>query len=188
METLLSVFVGLGLSAACGFRIFVPLLVMSLASRAGWLPMGAGPDWIGSTPALIAFGVATALEIGGYYIPWIDNLLDTVATPAAVVAGILVTASAMTDSDPFLKWTLAVLAGGGTAGVFQGFTTIARQVSTLSTGGLGNPLLATAEAGGSAVLAVLAVTLPVLAVLVVVLLLFFGVKRLLFRRPVARTP
>lgn len=188
MEILLSVCIGLGLSAACGFRVFVPLLVMSLASRADWLSTSGGFDWIGSTPALIAFAAATALEIGGYYIPWIDNLLDTVATPTAVLAGILVTASALTDVDPFFKWTLAILAGGGTAGIFQGFTTIARQVSTLSTGGLGNPVLATAEAGSSAVLAVLAVTLPVIAVLIVVVLLFVGVKRLLFRRPVARTP
>lgn len=188
METLLSIFIGLGLSAACGFRVFVPLLVMSLASRADWLSVSGGFDWIGSTPALIAFAAATALEIGGYYLPWIDNLLDTVATPTAVLAGILVTASSLTDVDPFLKWTLAILAGGGTAGIFQGFTTIARQVSTLSTGGLANPVLATAEAGSSALLAVLAVTLPIVAILIVVVLLFVGVKRLLFRRPVARTP
>lgn len=188
MEILLSLFIGLGLSAACGFRVFVPLLVTSLASRADWLSVSGGFDWIASTPALIAFSAATALEIGGYYLPWIDNLLDTVATPTAVLAGILVTASTLTDVDPFLKWTLAILAGGGTAGIFQGFTTIARQVSTLSTGGLGNPVLATAEAESSALLAVLAVTLPIIAILIVAALLFVGVKRLLFRRPVARTP
>lgn len=188
MDTVLSVCVGLGLSAACGFRIFVPLLVMSLASRADWLTLSGGLDWISSTPALIAFGAATALEIGGYYLPWVDNLLDTIATPAAVVAGILATGATLTDVDPFLKWSVAIVAGGGTAGVFQGFTTIARQVSTLSTGGLGNPVLATAEAGSSALLAVLAVTLPLVAILIVVLLLLFGVKRLLFRRPAARTP
>lgn len=188
VDTVLSVLIGLGLAAACGFRVFVPLLIMSLASRAevGHLVLGDNFAWIGSTPALIAFSVATVLEIAGYYIPWVDNLLDTVATPTAIVAGILVTASAMGDTSPFLKWTLAILAGGGTTAVFQGITSVARHVSSFTTGGLGNPVLATAEAGGSALLSVLAITLPVLAFLLVLSLLYFGVKKLLFRRPAAR--
>ena len=189
MDMVLSLFIGLGLAAACGFRVFVPLLIMSLASRAevGHLVLNSHFAWIGSTPALVAFSVATLLEIAGYYIPWVDNLLDTVATPTAIVAGILVTASAMTtDVSPFLKWTLAVLAGGGTTAVFQGITATARHISSFTTGGLGNPVLATAEAGGSALLAVLAITLPVVAFLLVVWLIWFGAKKLLFRRPAPR--
>jgi hypothetical protein len=189
MDMVLSLFIGLGLAAACGFRVFVPLLIMSLASRAevGHLTLGPHFTWIGSTPALLAFSVATVLEIAGYYIPWVDNLLDTVATPTAIVAGILVTASAMTtDVSPFLKWTLAVLAGGGTTAVFQGITATARHISSFTTGGLGNPVLATAEAGGSALLAVLAITLPVVAFLCVAWLIWFGAKKLLFRRPAPR--
>jgi hypothetical protein len=188
VDTVLSLLIGLGLAAACGFRVFVPLLIMSLASRAevGHLALSGHFAWIGSTPALIAFSVATLLEIAGYYIPWVDNLLDTVATPTAIVAGVLVTASSMTaDVSPFLKWTLAVVAGGGTTAVFQGITSMARHVSSFTTGGLGNPVLATAEAGSSALLAVLAITLPVLAFVLVVGLLYVGVKKLLFRRPPA---
>jgi hypothetical protein len=194
VETVLSILIGLGLAAACGFRVFVPLLIMSLASRAGVGHLTLGPHftWIGSTPALLSFAVATGLEIAGYYIPWVDNLLDTIATPAAVIAGVIVTASAMTvDVSPFLKWTLAVVAGGGTTAVFQGLTTLTRHVSSVTTGGLGNPVLATAEAGGSALLAVLAIIAPVLAFLLVVGLLFFGVRKLVgrFRRqPPASTP
>lgn len=185
METVLSILLGLGLAAACGFRVFVPLLIMSLASRAGagYLELGDGFAWIGSTAALISFSIATGLEIAGYYIPWVDNLLDAIATPTAIVAGVVVTASAITDIDPFLRWTLAIIGGGGTAAVFQGITATARQISSFTTGGLGNPLVATMEAGGSAMLAVLAIVVPVLAMLLVVLLLYFGVKRLLFRRP-----
>jgi hypothetical protein len=186
MDTVLSILIGIGLSAACGFRVFVPLLVMSLASRAdvGHLALAPSFAWIGSTPALIAFAVATALEIAGYYIPWVDNLLDAAATPTAIVAGILVTASAAGGMSPSLRWSLAILAGGGTAAVFQGITATARQISSFTTGGLGNPVVATVEAGGSAILSVLAITLPVLAVLIVFGLLFFGVRRMLFRRPV----
>jgi hypothetical protein len=184
MDIVLSLLIGLGLAAACGFRVFVPLLIMSLASRAGvgHLELSAGFAWIGSTPALLAFAVATVLEIGGYYIPWVDNLLDAVATPTAILAGILVTASAVGDMSPFLRWSLAILAGGGTAAVFQGITATARQVSSFTTGGLGNPVVATVEAGGSAILSVLAVTLPILAILAVFGLLYFGGRRLLGRR------
>lgn len=186
MEVFFSILIGLGLSAACGFRVFVPLLVMSLASRSdvGHLVLGDGFAWIGSDAALVAFGAATVLEIAGYYIPWVDNLLDAVATPTAIIAGILVSASAFTtDVSPFLKWSLAILAGGGTSAMFQGITAKARLISSFTTGGLGNPLVATIEAGGSAILAVLAITLPVLAILLVFGLLFFAVRRLLFRRP-----
>lgn len=187
MEVLFSILVGLALAAACGFRIFIPPLILCLAARGGHLELGQSFGWMASDAALIAFAVATVLEIAGYYIPWVDNLLDAVATPTAVVAGVVVSASAFTDVSPFLQWTLAILAGGGSAAVFQGITATARQISSLSTGGLGNPLLATVEAAGSALLSVLAVTLPLLAILVVAGLLYFGVRRLLFRRPARAT-
>jgi hypothetical protein len=183
MDTALGALAGIGLAAACGFRVFVPLLVLSLAARAGEMTLGHGFGWVASYPALIAFAVATAVEIAGYFIPWVDHLLDAVATPTAIVAGILVTASSLGHASPFLQWTLAIVAGGGTTAVFQGLTATARSISTLTTGGLGNPLVSTVEAAGSALLSVLAVTVPVIAVLAVFGLLFFGVRRFLFRRP-----
>ena len=188
METVTSILIGVGLSAACGFRVFVPLLIAGLAERFGGLAVVHGFSWIGSTPALIAFGVATGIEVVGYYVPWLDNLLDGLAAPTAVAAGILLTASTLVETGPFLRWTLAVLAGGGTAAVFQGLTTVARQVSSISTGGLGNPVLATFEGGGSALLAVLAVTLPILALVLVVVLLFLVLKLLPFRRAATASP
>jgi Domain of unknown function (DUF4126) len=182
VETALSVLVGIGLSAAAGFRVFVPLLVLSLAQRSGHLEVTAGFAWVGSDAALITFAVATVAEILGYYVPWVDHALDVVATPAALVAGVVLTASVVTDLDPFLRWTLAVLAGGGAAAAFQGLTAGARGISTLATGGLGNPVVSTAEAGVSAGLALLAVAVPIAAFVAVVALLYFAARRLLFRR------
>jgi hypothetical protein len=177
METFLSLLMGVGLSAACGFRIFVPLLVMSIASHSGHLSLASGFQWIGSDAALVAFSLATLLEIAGYYIPWVDNLLDSLTTPVAIVAGTIVTASMVTDVSPFLKWTLAVIAGGGAAGLVQGATVFARGASTAGTFGLANPVFATAELGGSILTSVLAVLAPVLTVtLVVVALLIAGRK------------
>ncbi len=186
MDTVLGAFAGIGLAAACGFRVFVPLLVLSLASRAGEMTLGHGFGWVASYPATIAFAVATGLEIAGYFIPWVDHLLDAVATPTAIVAGVLVTASSLGHASPFLQWTVAILAGGGTAAVFQGLTATVRSLSTLTTGGLGNPVVSTAEAGGAAVLSLLAVTVPVVAFLAILAFLFFGVRRLLLRRPAPR--
>lgn len=179
----LNVALGLGLSAACGFRVFVPLLVLNLASRAGYLQLGAGFDWLGSSPALVVFGVATVLEVIAYYVPWLDHALDVIATPAAVVAGVIVTASVITGMDPWLKWTLALIAGGGLAGSIQILSAGTRGMSTLVTGGLGNPLVATAEAGGAVILSALAVVLPFAALTLIGLLLLFAWKRVHRRRP-----
>jgi hypothetical protein len=177
METLLSICVGIGLSAACGFRVFVPLLVMSIASLSGHLSLAHGFEWIGSYPALLSFSIATLLEIAGYYIPWVDHLLDTMASPAAVVAGIIVTASAVHDVSPFLKWTLAVIAGGGAAGVIQGTTVLTRGASTVTTGGLGNPVVATLELFGAAITSILAIVAPLLAALLLITFLVFSFRK-----------
>jgi hypothetical protein len=181
MEHLVSLGVGIGLAAACGFRVFVPLLVMSAASYAGYLELSSGFQWIGTLPALIAFASATVLEITAYYFPWVDNLLDTISGPAAVVAGTVVTASALTDVDPFLKWSLAIIGGGGVAGMVSGATTLLRGASTVTTGGLANPLISTLEAGVALTVAALAVALPILALTVVVFGVFFLGKKLLGR-------
>jgi hypothetical protein len=177
METLMSVCLGIGLSAACGFRVFVPMLMISIASLSGHLQLAHGFEWIGTYPALLSFSVATCFEIAGYYVPWIDHLLDTVATPAAIVAGTVATASVATDMSPLLKWTLAAIAGGGVAGAVQATTVVTRGASTLTTGGLGNWLVATLELAGSVVTSMLAFLAPPLVVLLVVVFLFvFGRK------------
>lgn len=182
MEALLSICVGLGLAAACGFRVFVPLLVTSIAAHSGHLQLASSFEWVGSTPALVTFSLATALEVGAYYVPWLDNFLDTLATPAAVVAGTVVTASMVTDVSPFLKWSLAVIAGGGIAGAVQATTVLARGLSLTSTGGLANPLVATAELGGSVLTAAAAVLAPIMALALLFVVVAIASWKLIQRR------
>jgi len=189
MDTLLAVCAGLGLAAACGFRVFVPMLIMSIAVQSGHLTVAPGMAWIGSTPATISFALATALEVGGYYIPWLDHFLDTLATPTAVVAGTIVTASMVTHVDPYLRWTLAVIAGGGIAGAVQGTTVLARGVSLATTGGLGNPLVATLELGGSIFASLAALIAPLAAlILIMAVISFLGVRAFRRRPPVINPP
>jgi hypothetical protein len=180
-ETVLSVLVGVALAAACGFRVFVPMLVMSIASYTGHLSLSSGFEWIGSLPALIAFGVATAFEIAGYYVPWVDHILDVITAPAAAVASIIAMASSVVGMSPFLQWTLAIIAGGGVAGLIQTFTGVTRLTSTATTGGIGNPVVSTAEAGGSVTLSILAIVLPLVAAAIVLVVLLFAV-RILYKK------
>lgn len=178
-QVLLSVAVGLGLAAACGFRVFLPLFMISLTSHLGFLKLAGTFEWMSSWPALIAFGSATLLEIGAYYIPFIDNLLDSVATPAAILAGALAMMTQVGDHNPLLAYSIAAVAGAGAAGAVQGLTTITRQFSSLATAGFGNPIVATVEAGLSVGMSLLAVFLPLLGLLVVVTVIYFAVRSLL---------
>jgi hypothetical protein len=160
MNVITSVAVGIGLAAACGFRIFVPFLVMGAAARLGWLPLSAGFLWLGSDEALLALAVATVVEAAAYKVPWLDHLLDLLASPAAVLAGALAAAAVVTDLPPLLRFAVAVVGGGGAAALVQGATVLARLKSTAITGGLANPLVALIELVGSIVTSVLAVLVP----------------------------
>lgn len=176
MQTLLAICAGVCLAAACGFRVFVPLLAAALATHFGYLHPSANMAWLGSTHAIIILLAATIVEIAAYYVPWIDNLLDTIASPAAVAAGTVAAAAAFGDIDPALKWTTALIAGGGSAAAIQGTTVLARAASTATTGGFANHIVSTAEAVGAITLAVLALVLPIVALLVTILLMLLLIR------------
>ena len=177
-EEILSILAGIGLSAACGFRVFVPLLVLSIATMTGLVRLAEGFGWIATWPALLAFSTATVLEIAAYYIPWLDHALDTIATPAAVVAGTIVTASLAVDLPPTMRWSLAVIAGGGSAGVIQSGTVFLRTLSTATTGGFGNFIFSTFELVVSIITAILAIILPAICATLVAIILIFSIRSL----------
>ena len=181
MEAILSIMMGVALSATCGFRVFVPLLAVNIGTRAQdtngqpLIELAGGFDWLSSDIALMVFVVATLFEIGGYYIPWIDNLLDTIASPASIVAGTVITASFITGMDPWLQWLLGVVAGGGAAGAVQATTVVARAGSTVTTGGLGNPIVASVETSGAFLGSALSIVAVKFAIVVFVLVLGGGI-------------
>lgn len=182
MDAVLGALLGIGLAAACGFRIFVPFLVLSVASLSGHVPLTQGFEWIGTPVALIAFALATLLEVGGYFLPWLDHLLDTLATPVSVIAGMVAVAAVATDLPPALRWTVAVILGGGVAGVVQGGSVLARAASTLTTGGLGNVAVSGLELVGSVVASVIAVLLPLAGGVAAIFLCAVAARTLLRRR------
>jgi len=178
-----SIVLGVSLAAATGFRIFLPMLIVSLAAYSGHLPLDNNFAWLATPSALATLSVAAVAEILAYYVPAVDNLLDALAAPAALVAGVVVSAAVMTDVPPLVKWTAAVIAGGGVAGLTQGVTTILRAKSTILTGGVGNAVISTAELGGALLVTLLALAAPLVALAVVIFFLWLATRliRLLFR-------
>lgn len=172
-ETLLSICLGIGLAASVGFRVFVPLFVLSLSSYYGVWELNESWMWLGSTAALITFGVATLVEIFAYYIPYVDNLLDSITVPLATIAGTAVMASTMVDLSPVATWSLAIIAGGGTAAVVAGTSSVSRLASTTTTAGFANPIVSTIETVTSFVLSIISVFIPILATVLVLIIIYF---------------
>ena len=186
-ETIISILLGVGLAASVGFRVFLPLFALSLASYFGLWDLNDNWQWIGSLAAVIALGVATVVEIFAYFIPWIDNLLDSFAVPMAAIAGTAVMVSTVANLDPVVTWSLAIIAGGGTATAIKGASATSRLASTATTGGLGNPIVSTVETGAALVVTTAAIFAPMLAAVLVIVILFviFRIYRKL--RPRAKT-
>jgi len=179
MELLICLFIGVGLSATSGFRLFIPFLVMSAASLAGYLELSSSFEWIGTYPALVIFAVAAVVEILAYFFPYVDNLLSVISAPVAAIAGILITASVMVDFDPMLAWPLAVIAGGGASLSGKATSSLLHTGSTTVSGGAANPLLSIVETVYSIVMAILSILVPLLAVLFLAIIIWAGLK--LFR-------
>ena len=171
MEAALSLAAGLALAAATGLRVFAPLLVLSLAARAGWIPVAPEFEWIASTPATIAFGTATVAEVIAYYVPFLDNVLDWLAAPVAITAGAVAAASLLTDLPPWVRYSVGLVGGGGVAGLVHSSTALVRLKSSATTLGHGNFIFATVELAAALVVSVVSLLFPILAVLSVAALI-----------------
>jgi hypothetical protein len=170
---------GLGLAAACGFRVFFPPLLLAVASHYGWVNLPENYAWLGSQQSFAVLSIAAVVEIVAFCIPWLDNLLDAIAVPMALVSGVLVSVPFLGEIDPVLKWTLAIVAGGGAAGTVQAGSMALRALSTAATGGLANPVFAVVESVGAILMTFLAIFLPLVAAGIVCALLYFAVRLVL---------
>lgn len=173
-----AIMAGICLSAASGLRVFLPVLALGLAARFGWLEVGEQFAWLASEPVLLVVGIAALFEAGAYYVPIVDNLLDIVATPAAIGGGTVIVSALLPEMNELMQWSTAVALGGGSAGVVQASTVLTRGLSTASSGGLANPLLSTAETGGSLLVIVMALLVPILFGILVLIALFWLIARL----------
>ncbi|RZS90727.1 DUF4126 domain-containing protein [Aquimarina brevivitae] len=184
-EIVISICLGIGLAASAGFRVFLPLLALSIAGYYDILPLNDSWQWIGSSLAIWIFAIATLVEILAYYIPWFDNALDTIAIPLATIAGTAIMVSTVTELNPVITWGLAIIAGGGTAATVKSAMGATRLSSTATTGGIANNLVATAETGIATTLSLVSVFLPLLALCLVIVL--FLVLRKIYRKLFSRS-
>ena len=178
-DIILALCMGLGLAAASGFRVFLPPFLLSIAVRADAVDVdltNSSLEYFDSNVAVILLGVATIAELAAYYVPWVDNLLDSIASPAAIIAGTGMTAIVLGGTDPVIQWALAIIAGGGVTAAVQGATVVTRGVSTAITAGIGNPVVSTGENIASLILSIMAIFLAPLAALFALILLVMIVK------------
>lgn len=173
---LISLFIGIGLASATGFRVFLPLFFVSLASYFQWIPLQDSWKWLGTLPALLVLGIAMVFEILAYYIPFVDNLIDSIAIPLSAVAGTLLFSSQFAESNDILKWGLGIIAGGGTSATISSALSGLRIASTSTTGGVGNSVVSTVENAGATVMSFLAIFLPILALLFTVVILYYFIR------------
>lgn len=192
IETISAIALGIGLSASTGFRVFIPLLVAGIASRFGLLPLGESFEWMGSVPALISFGVAAVVEVLAYYIPLVDNLLDSIATPLSVGAGTLLMTSVFPAENEWIRWIMGFVVGGGAAATIQSGSAFTRLLSTGFTAGTGNPVVSTGEGVAATGFSVMSLFTPILVavllVILMILLLRFAYRRMVKRREKELTP
>ncbi len=177
LEPIIAIAIGIGLAAATGFRVFLPFLIAGIAARFGALPLAQGFEWLAGTGTLVALGTASVLEVAAYYIPGVDHALDLLASPAAVIAGIVASASAMADIPPAIMWPVAIIGGGGIAGLTKASSAVVRAKSGLTTAGLANPIVSTGETAGALGVAVAAIVVPLLCLLLVAVMLVWLARR-----------
>lgn len=186
MDVVIAIGVGVGLSAACGLRVFLPMLLLSAAAKLGWVSLAHGFDWVSSWPALVAFGVASVLEVGAAHIPWVDHAVDVLAAPCAIAVGTLAMATQLDAAQPLIGWAGTLAAGGAVGGTIAGGVKLlgatTRVASTASTAGLGNPIIASVETLGATILSILSIVVPIAAGLLLIAILVMAIAIIRRRR------
>ena len=172
---------GISLASASGFRVFLPPFLLSLAVRTDTLVSFdlSGTEFVifDSNAAVLILGIACLAEFGAYYVPWLDNVLDTIASPAAVLSGIGMTSMVLVGSDPIIQWSFAIIAGGGSAGIIQATTVVIRGLSSTLTLGFGNSFVASGENIASIVLTIAALIAPIIAAIFAIIVISVLVRQ-----------
>ncbi|MGB7375556.1 MAG: DUF4126 domain-containing protein [Rivularia sp. (in: cyanobacteria)] len=182
MNIIAALCLGIGLSAACGFRVFIPPLALSIAAHGGMLQLSSEWEWLGSESAITTLSIAATVEVFAYFLPWVSNFLDSIEILLAPIAGMIMTASTLSmagDFDPTLLWILTIITGGATAETVELTTSVTRLATSVSTAGMGGPIIGLVEAISSAIISILAISLPILSTLLVIFLLIYCVRRIL---------
>jgi hypothetical protein len=164
------------------------LLVLALSDRlSNDVTLEQPYDFISSTWGIVILLLLLTIEIVVDKIPGLDHandLLQSVVRPAAGAVLLMAT----TNDEGIINPVVAMILGLGVAGGVHAVKTISRPAVTVSTGGMGNPVVSMIEDGVAIVTSILAILLPILAVVTFVMLAFFvfwsyRVVRKMVKRP-----
>jgi hypothetical protein len=171
MVILLHVALGASLASCTGLRAFLPLFLVGLAARFGvHLPLNESFAWLSSTPALIAFGSASVLELLGDKFPAVDHVLDTCGTVVRPVAGILAVACILNKLPPLYAVAVGLILGAPISFGFNALKGGTRALSTVFTLSSLNPLLSFIEDAIVVAVTVLSFLLPIIAMGIMIIL------------------
>lgn len=161
-----SLVLGTALAATCGLRAFLPLFLLGLAARLGWVELGESFEWLESAPALLALAVGVLLEVLGDKVPLVNHALDVLATPLRALAGMLVFAAPVLDLPLWVVALLALIVGGGVALAVHVARGGVRLLSTAGTAGASSPAHSLLEDGICAAGALLSILFWVVALVI----------------------
>lgn len=175
---------GLGLAAATGLRVFLPLLLLALAVKFELFGIRLNPEmeWLVADAAVAALGVASLVEVLADKIPVVDNLLQAVGLVIRPIAAVVAAGSVFWAVDPLTAAVAGLIVGAPAALAFAGASGGARATSTATTGGIANPVLSLIEDLAVGVLVISALVAPLLVPLVVLVALWLVVSLFLRAR------
>lgn len=173
-QIIFAILMGFSLAATCGLRAFLPLLIIGIAAKTGYVSLAPGFEWMMSWPAIICFGSATVLEILGDKFPAVDHVLDAAGIVVRPVAGALAASSMIQGMDPLLALVIGIIMGATIAAVVQTIKGGLRIFSTATTGGVANPIISTAEDSATAAAGIMGILIPALAAALILTVLLVG--------------
>jgi hypothetical protein len=178
-----AIFTGLGLSSAAVLNAYIPLLTLALAGRLGYAQLNSPYDALSSNLGIAVLVLLLAVEVFADKIPGVDHVNDAINTLVRPAAGavLFLSSNGAGTLHPALAAVLGLLSAGGV----HAMKATGRPVVTMTTAGIGNPVVSVIEDVIATVLALLALIAPVaVAVLLLLLVLAFFVlvRRLRTRR------
>jgi len=169
-----------GLASASGLNAYIPLLTVALIARlTNLLKLNPPFDILTNEWVIGVLVLLLIVEIVVDKIPAADTINDVIQTFVRPTAGAILFAASTSAID--LNPILAVILGLVLAFGVHATKATARPVVTASTGGIGNPVVSTAEDVVSLVVSILALAVPILIGIVLALIIAWLVWRVFFR-------
>ena len=189
-HTTLCILIGVGLSCAIGFKIILPVFVLSLLSYFGEIELNESYSWLSSKYTLVALGIAFCYETLSTLIPGLAGMQKFMAVFIAPLVAFWVSVAILpSETSEFIKWSSALICGTTSFGV-AATTSGIRASTAFVTGGANAPVSGGVEIGASLLSSILAMICPILIpifIIIVCIILFFVIRKILSIRKLKKS-